>query len=121
MLRMSFSLKVKRYVNGALIQVAGDIDTLTAPQLQDCLTGELSDQSQLFVLDMGEVRYISSMGLRVFLSHLKRLKPKNGSISIAKACKLVCDVFQMSGFSAYFEITDNLESCVAKLGAPSTD
>lgn len=116
---MSLNLKADRYVNGVLIQVDGDIDTLTAAQLQDCLTGELNDQSQIFVIDMGGVRYISSMGLRVFLSHLKRLKPKNGSITIAKGCKLVCDVFQMSGFSAYFEITDNLESGVAKLGAPS--
>lgn len=116
---MSLTLKVDRHTNGVLIHVAGDIDTLTAPQLQDCLTGELNDQAQLFVIDMGEVRYISSMGLRVFLSHLKRLKSKNGSIAIAKASKLVCDVFQMSGFSAYFEITDELESCAAKLGAPS--
>ena len=112
---MGMELAVDQHDKGVLIHVDGDIDTLTAPELQACLTAELKETPQVFVIDMTEVRYISSMGLRVFLSHLKRVKAQNGSMVIAAASKLVNDVFRMSGFSNYFEMTDDVESATAKL------
>jgi anti-anti-sigma factor len=95
--------------------VGGDVDTLTAPELQACLTDALTDGPQTFVIDLSNVRYISSMGLRVFLSHLKRVKANNGAMVIAGAQKLVSDVFQMSGFSNYFEIAADLQSAMKRL------
>ena len=107
---MTMELVVEQHTKGVLIDVDGDIDTLTAPQLQACLSAELTDSAQLFVIDLTDVRYISSMGLRVFLSHLKRVKAQSGSMMIAGAGQLVSDVFRMSGFSSYFEMTDDLQS-----------
>jgi anti-anti-sigma factor len=112
---MGMELAVEQHDKGVLIHVDGDIDTLTAPELQACLTAALKETPQVFVIDMSQVRYISSMGLRVFLSHLKRVKAQNGSMVIAAAGKLVTDVFRMSGFSNYFEMTADVESATAKL------
>ena len=112
---MAMELTVERYASGALIRIEGDVDTLTAPELQTCLNGELQDSRQVFVVDMSSVRYISSMGLRVFLSHLKKVKAKDGSMVIAGAGKLVNDVFRMSGFSDYFEMTTDLSSARERL------
>ena len=112
---MGIELKVEQHDKGVLIHVDGDIDTLTAPELQSCMASELRETSQVFVIDMSDVRYISSMGLRVFLSHLKRVKAQNGTMVIAAASKLVSDVFRMSGFSNYFEMTADVESATAKL------
>lgn len=106
-------LVVKQLGKGVVIHVDGDIDTLTAPQLQACLAAELKADPQVFVIDMSQVRYISSMGLRVFLSHLKRVKANKGCMVIAAASKLVEDVFRMSGFSSYFEIAADLDSAAA--------
>ena len=39
----------------------------------------------------------------------------NGAMVIAGAQKLVSDVFQMSGFSNYFEITADLASAMQRL------
>lgn len=113
---MTISLLVQHHSKGPLITVGGDIDTLTAPQLEACLSREIKEEPQVFVIDMSEVRYISSMGLRVFLKHLKALKATNGSLIIAAAGKLVSDVFQMSGFSGYFEMLPSVDSCIKELG-----
>lgn len=102
------NLTTELHRNGILIRVSGDIDTLTAPELQSCLNDQLRNSAQLFVIDLSEVRYISSMGLRVFLSHLKRVKANNGSMVIASPGKLVSEVFRMSGFSGYFDIVPSL-------------
>lgn len=97
-------LSVEQHPKGVLIEVSGDIDTLTAPEMQACLTQELREEPMLFIIDLTAVRYISSMGLRVFLSHLKRVKANEGSMVIAGASKLVNEVFRMSGFANYFEM-----------------
>ena len=108
-------LSVEEHNNGVVVHLGGDVDTITAPELQACLTDALSDGPQTFVIDLSNVRYISSMGLRVFLSHLKRVKANNGAMVIAGAQKLVSDVFQMSGFSNYFEIAADLQSAMKRL------
>ena len=112
---MATELAIEEHAKGVLIHVDGDIDTHTAPDLQACLTAQLKDTPRVFVVDVTNVRYISSMGLRVFLSHLKRVKAQSGSMVIAGASKLVSDVFQMSGFSNYFEMTADLESARLRL------
>ena len=108
-------LSVEARSNGVVVHVGGDIDTLTAPQLQTCLTEALTEEAQTFLIDLSGVRYISSMGLRVFLSHLKRVKAHNGTMMIAGAQKLVSDVFQMSGFSNYFEMMPDLQAALQRL------
>ncbi|MFM2080985.1 MAG: RsbV: anti-sigma-B factor antagonist [Cyanobacteriota bacterium] len=106
---MAMELTIEQHGDGVLVRLSGDIDTLTAPELQTALNGELQTGAQTFVIDMAAVRYISSMGLRVFLSHLKRLKAQNGSMVIASPSKLVSEVFHMSGFSSYFDIIASLD------------
>ena len=108
-------LSVEAHSKGIVVQIDGDVDTLTAPELQSCLTEALIEAPQTFVIDLSSVRYISSMGLRVFLSHLKRVKANGGEMVIAGPQKLVSDVFQMSGFSNYFEMTMDLEAAKANL------
>lgn len=111
-------LSVESHPQGVLVRIQGDIDTLTAPELQSCLNSSLNEGAQLFVIDLEGVRYISSMGLRVFLSHLKRVKASSGSMVIASPGKLVSEVFRMSGFSSYFDIVDSIEEAMARLQAP---
>ena len=108
-------LSVERHPRGILVRVQGDIDTLTAPELQSCLNNSLNEGTELFVIDLEEVRYISSMGLRVFLSHLKRVKAGNGTMVMASPSKLVSEVFRMSGFSSYFDMVDSTEEAMARL------
>ena len=112
---MAMELAIEEHSNGVLIRVDGDIDTLTAPELQACLTAQIKESAQVFVIDLSNVRYISSMGLRVFLSHLKRVKAQSGSMVIAGAGQLVSEVFRMSGLANYFEMTADPQLAREKL------
>lgn len=112
---MAIQLSVAHHQRGAVIAVDGDIDTMTAPELQSCLMAELQEGEQTCVIDMTAVRYISSMGLRVLLSHLKTIKAQGGSMVIAGSSKLVGDVFRMSGFASYFEMVPDLSALEGRL------
>lgn len=98
----------KQLVDGyCVVEVAGDIDTGTSATLQACLEEELAQGNKQFIIDLTNTRYVSSMGLRVFLSHLKKLKASNGSMILSGCNALITDVLRMSGFLNYFQLTAN--------------
>ena len=54
------------------LKIAGRLDTMTAPALETAIN-ELDNSVKDLVLDMSEVEYISSAGLRVLLSAQKKM------------------------------------------------
>lgn len=108
-------IKKQQINNCCLIEVIGDIDTSTSPTLQDSLDEELSQGKRLFVIDLANTRYVSSMGLRALLSHLKKLRTDQGSMVISGCNQLITDVFRMSGFLKYFELADNKDDAITRI------
>ena len=82
------------------VTVTGHIDTVTAPQLES----ELSlDSVEELVFDISGVAYVSSAGLRVFLSAYKAMAKKRG-MAIVGAQPAVLDVFKITGFASIFKL-----------------
>ena len=91
---------VSKKQEGSNLTVAleGRIDTLTAPQLETELAPLLEGVSAL-VIDLAQVAYISSAGLRVLLSTHKKMRSAGGALTIANAVPAVREVFDITGFS----------------------
>jgi len=62
-----------------------------------------------FLLDMGGLNYISSSGLRVLLKLLKKLRSEDGNLVLAGLNNILQDVFEISGFSKFFDIYPSTE------------
>jgi len=58
---------------------------------------------------MEKLDYISSAGLRVLLLSAKKARAGHGKFCIVSLSQTVMDVFEISGFSAIFEIADSVE------------
>lgn len=97
-------LQVEHLDRIVMVSVDGDIDTVTAPQLQDTLNQEVAAGFTQLIVNMAAVRYVSSMGLRVFLSQLKKLKTIEGRLVLCGCNDLVQEVFRISGFASFFEM-----------------
>ena len=80
------------------VALEGRIDTLTAPQLETELAPLLDGVTEL-VIDIAQVAYISSAGLRVMLSTHKKMLAAGGSLTISNAVPAVREVFDITGFS----------------------
>ena len=96
------TIEIKKTGETAVIELAGRLDTSTAPILDKTINDEISDNIQL-TLDLKELEYISSAGLRVLLSSQKRMQ-KHGSMKLKNVCEEVMDVFEMTGFADILEI-----------------
>ncbi len=78
------------------IMLSGRLDTTTAPQLEAELKQSINDITAL-VIDMAELEYISSAGLRVLLSAQKVMN-KQGSMVVRHANETIMEVFEVTGF-----------------------
>ena len=79
------------------IAITGRIDTLTAPQLDAEIQGKLDGIKNL-TIDLKNVEYISSAGLRIFLT-AQKIMNKQGSMVIKNVDDTVNDIFEVTGFS----------------------
>ena len=98
-----------------IVEVEGRIAADTTTQLEDALTIVLQEGSINIVVDLGEVGYISSAGLRVFLSTLKSVKAKSGILVLANLHSNVAKVFKLAGFTKIFTIMDDVASAVESM------
>jgi anti-anti-sigma factor len=65
------------------------------------------------VVDLGELAYLSSMGLRCLLSMAKVAQENGGRLSLCHVHGLVKQVFQITRLSSSFPMYDSLESALA--------
>ena len=90
--------------NPVVVHLQGRLDTAAASEVTpDFLT--LSDQAnQHIILDCSELAYISSSGLRLFLSLRKASAAKGGMLQVRNINNDIRQVFMMTGFISLFEI-----------------
>ena len=90
-------MKINFNKNGNTLSVslAGRLDTVTAPELEDFLREQLENVDSL-EFDCAELVYVSSAGLRVLLASHKKM---NGAMKLTGVCELVMEVFEMTGFA----------------------
>ena len=79
-----------------IISLAGRLDTMTAPELEEELKKVLPETEQL-TFDFEGLEYISSAGLRVLLS-AQKVMSKQGSMKITHANETIMEIFEVTGF-----------------------
>ena len=85
------------------VAISGNIDTVTAPELDTKLQENLSGIKNL-ILDFAAVDYISSAGLRVILMANQQLEDADGTMTIKNVNDDVRDVFEMTGFDSLLNL-----------------
>jgi anti-anti-sigma factor len=95
-----------------MVRPSGKLDALTAPVLQESLDRILEEGSLRLVIDMTEVRYVSSAGLRVFIRVGRQLM-QTGKMSVTGLHASVRQVFEMAGFHLIMTICDDVNSAKA--------
>ena len=89
--------------DGIQLDVEGQVDTVTAPELQQKILTSFQKSSHV-VLNIGNVGYMSSAGLRALLLGQKTASSKGGYLKVANVQPSVMQVFKMSGFAKILDI-----------------
>lgn len=89
-------LEIKKNADETTIEVAGRLDTTTAPSLEKTIDENIA-QTKSLILDLKGLEYISSAGLRILLGTQKKMQEK-GSLKLINVCDAVMEVFDITGF-----------------------
>ena len=86
------------------IKTEKKIDAATAPKLDARLKELLASGENELVVDMGETNYISSVGLRAFVSAQKKINAIHGSMVLTHVQPCIMEIFEVTGFGGVLTI-----------------
>ncbi|KQC05140.1 MAG: hypothetical protein APR55_05955 [Methanolinea sp. SDB] len=95
--------------NPQIIRLSGRIDATTAPGMEKELFSGIEEGTRAMIIDLEAVDYMSSAGLRVLLSALKKMKSVGGEVRLSSLQPHVREVFEMTGFSRLFTICADID------------
>ena len=97
-------MEISKNKNGStlVISPSGRLDTVSAPQLDEELKSSLDGVTEL-ILDLANLEYMSSAGLRILLSAQKTMN-KQGKMSVKNVNAAIMEVFEITGFTEILTI-----------------
>lgn len=86
------------------LSINGRLDAVSAVEADKEFNSVLDSGKTKLLINLAELEYISSAGLRVLLVVAKRIQQKGGKVVLCKLAENVKEVFEISGFSSIFKI-----------------
>lgn len=94
-----------RNENGwAVLQVRGEVDLYTSPQLRDGITELLDQGTNRIVVDLSGIEFMDSTGLGVLVVGLKRAKERDGEFTLVCREGSVQKILSITGLDKVFSI-----------------
>lgn len=99
-------MEIKKAINNqnVIISLKGRLDTMTSPLLEEEISNTDFDNIEVVTLNLADLEYISSAGLRVILSLYNKMKGLNGELKIVNVNSSVMELFTMTGMADYLNI-----------------
>lgn len=94
------------------INISGRLDAVTAVEADKTFSVVIDEGESNLLINLAELDYISSAGLRVLLVVAKRIQQNRGKVVLCDLNANVKEIFEISGFSSIFNIFDSKEEAV---------
>jgi anti-anti-sigma factor len=108
-------IKITTQGNITVVSMEGSLDTNTSKEAGDQLNKLVADGNKKLLVDLSNLDYVSSAGLRILLATTKALKPLKGEMRICGLNETVNEVFEISGFTMIFNVFKTAEEAFVGL------
>jgi len=109
-------VQIKNVDDVIVVAVSGEIDGKTAPEAQNVILPLVEPGSKLLV-DMSEVPYMSSAGLRMMLLIYRQVSANDGQSVLVGLSEELKDTMEVTGFLNYFEVRDTYDAGLQALAS----
>jgi anti-anti-sigma factor len=96
------------------LRVVGRVDSSVSNILEKKVADVIAHDGAI-VVDLGDMNYVSSAGLRSFITLAKHARAKNQTISLCGMREEVSEIFEIGGLLDLFAVYDTVEAAVAAL------
>jgi anti-sigma B factor antagonist len=112
-------INVKNLEDIKVVELIGDVDASTASGVQQEIL-PLAEANSKILLDMTQVPYMSSAGLRMLLSLYRQTTAKDGKLVLVGLSEDLQDTMSVTGFLDFFKTGETLEAGLAELKESAT-
>lgn len=93
----------------------GRVDSSNAKAFEEAVMSRLAAVEGPVLIDLAQLRYISSAGLRVILLSAKQQQQKGQRFALCEPSADIREVFEVSGFTKIIEIFQKRDQALAAL------
>ena len=106
-------IKTKELKRVDVVEIQGRVDSSNASQLEDAFKAITTAGRFRIVVDMEQLEYISSRGLRALISTRQETRRWNrGDLRLCNMPTRIKEVFDLAGLTPLFNIYDNAVDAV---------
>src|SRR3954471_23601185 len=110
----------RRYANAVVVHAAGRLDQDTCEGFRVDLLKNVDQSARdggAIVLDLSELEYVSSAGLRCFMLASRQAKAQSGRIFVAALQPMVREIFEISHFNLVFQVFPGVRDALGAVSA----
>jgi|SRR5215475_6334675 len=98
-----------------LLGLSGKLDATSSKAFEERILAVIDAGERQLVVDLSQLDYVSSAGLRVFLLAAKRLQSTHGKLVLCGLQEPVREVFDIAGFLSVFSVYGSYDEVVKSL------
>lgn len=96
-----------------VVSLVGKLDVNLSVSIEAELEQLVESGSHYLILELSGIEYLSSSGIRVFISIMRKIKDKNGRLVLACVPDIIKKILKTVELEDLFEVYDSVDDAVA--------
>jgi anti-sigma B factor antagonist len=109
---VDLSVSANEAASQTIVEVRGDVDVHSAPQLRNRLTDVIDSGSKLVIVDLSKLDFIDSTGLGALVAVRNHGSDTESTLRLVCASERLLKLFRITGLHEVFDIYANIPSAV---------
>jgi anti-sigma B factor antagonist len=110
-----FMIHLEKNNGISLLKISGNLEIKLSMELEEVINTQIAEGEKLFVIDLGDVQYLSSSGIRVFVATLRQLDKLNGRLALANISENAKKTMKLVDVASVFSIFRSVEDAFKAL------
>jgi len=108
-------IEVGKEQNFIILAVKGRMDAVSSPEFEEKMRSWIDEGETCFIIDLDQLNYMSSAGLRSIIKTVKNVETNNGKIICCALGGEVKKIFKISGFSSIIPTYESVAAALEKI------
>lgn len=108
-------IKIDRIGKNVLVKLAGRLDITQSDEVETALVKEVQNGDGDMIINLGQISYISSSGIRIFVGMVRELGRQGRKLKLCNITPPVKKVFDVVELMDLFEVYNSEEEAIASL------
>ena len=113
---MNLEVKTEAIGNVRILRIRGEVDLYSSPEVRKAIMTLTQQKSPIVLIDMARVSYMDSSGIATLVEGLQQTSKYKGKFAVINLRSTVREVFELSRLDKVFDIFENQDEALAKLG-----